>query len=304
VTSLLTIFVHNILPVFLVVGTGSLLGVTLRPDVKSLSRTIFYVLTPCLIFSGLTRSPLSGAETGQIVVFAALTSMITSGLAWLAATLLRWESRRKRALLLPILTVNAGNFGLSVVLFAFGPEAQARAMIFFIAAAVLGNTLSVIVAAGGSTSKELLANIARVPMIYATFGALTVNVFEIQVPELLMRPINLMGGAAVPMLLLVLGLQLVRSVGGLRQHAGIISMATVFRLLVSPAIAFLLAVPLTGVQGLAYRASMLEASMPCGVTSIIIALEYDLEPEAVAGAVLVSTLASAFTLSVVISMIG
>ena len=59
---LVTIFVNNLLPVFFVIGVGLLLGVTLRPNVKAISRTTFYALTPCLIFSGLTDTPLDGAE--------------------------------------------------------------------------------------------------------------------------------------------------------------------------------------------------------------------------------------------------
>ena len=59
---LLSIFFNNLLPVFIVIGAGILLGITLQPDVKAISRTTFYALTPCLIFSGLTSTPLTGAE--------------------------------------------------------------------------------------------------------------------------------------------------------------------------------------------------------------------------------------------------
>ena len=110
--TLIGIFVNNILPVFLVVGTGALLGVTIRPDVKAISRTVFYVLTPCVIFSGLIRSRLTGAETQQVALFAALATLLTAGLAWLVATLFGWRGTRRRALTLPVLSVNAGNFGL------------------------------------------------------------------------------------------------------------------------------------------------------------------------------------------------
>jgi predicted permease len=303
VTLLLSIFANNILPVFLVVGVGALLGVTVRPDVKAISRATFYALTPCLIFSGLTRSQVTGTETQQVFLFAALATLSTASLAWLAATLLRWDGTRKRALILPVLSVNAGNFGLSVVLFAFGQEAQARAILYFIASAVIGNSLGVAIAAGRGSWRKALSNVARVPMIYATIAALIVNaVHTIQVPELLMRPIQLLGGAAVPMMLLVLGLQLARSAGKLRQHVGAISIATVLRLLIAPLIAFPIAW-LTRVQGLAFQACVLEASMPSGVTSTIVALEYDLEPEAVTATVFFSTLCSAFTLSVMIAIL-
>ena len=298
--TLIGIFVNNILPVFLVVGTGALLGVTIRPDVKAISRTVFYVLTPCVIFSGLIRSRLTGTETQQVALFAALATLLTAGLAWLVATLFGWHGTRRRALTLPVLSVNAGNFGLSVVLLAYGQEAQARAMVYFAASAVIGNSLGVALAAGGGSWRQMLLNVARVPMIYATIAALVLNAIgTIEIPAVLMKPIELLGGAAVPMLLLVLGLQLVKSSGRLRRHAGTITVATVLRLLVAPVIAIGVTW-LTGVQGITRRACMLEASMPAGVTSTILALEYDLEPEVVTGTVFVSTLFSALTLSIVI----
>jgi hypothetical protein len=300
VNTLIGIFVNNILPVFLVVGTGALLGVTIRPDVKAISRTTFYILTPCVIFSGLIRSPLTGAETQQVALFAALATLLTAALAWLVATLFGWTGTRRRALTLPVLSVNAGNFGLSVVLLAFGQEAQARAMIYFAASAVIGNSLGVALAAGGGSWRQMLLNVARVPMIYATIAALALNAIgNVQIPAVLMKPIELLGGAAVPMMLLVLGLQLVKSAARLRMHVGTIAVATVLRLLVAPLIAIGVTW-LTGVQGITRRACMLEASMPAGVTSTILALEYDLEPEVVTGTVFVSTLFSALTLSILI----
>ena len=302
-TLLLNIFVNNILPVFIVVGVGALLSVTLRPDVKSLTRITFYVLGPCLIFSGLTRTPLTGDEVQQIALFALLVQLSITALAWLIVTLLRWESARKRALLLSVLVVNAGNFGLSVVLFAFGPDAQARAMVYFVATAVLGNILGTIIAAGGSSWRQTLTNVARVPMVYATIAALIVNgLDQLQVPDLLMRPINLLGSAAVPAMLLILGMQLARSVGAMRANVGAIGLATAMRLIVAPLIGVLVA-QIMQLQGVTRQVCLLQSGMPAGVTGTILALEYDLAPEIVTSTVFFSTLCSALSLSVVISLI-
>jgi predicted permease len=303
VTLLLNIFVNNILPVFIVVGIGALLSVTLRPDIKSLTRITFYVLGPCLIFGGLTRTPLSGNEVQQLMLFALIVQLSVTALAWLIVTLLRWESTRKRALLLSVLVVNAGNFGLSVVLFAFGPDAQARAMVYFVATAVLGNILGTIVAAGGGSWKQTLTRVARVPMVYATIAALIVNNFDqFQVPELLMRPISLLGGAAVPAMLLILGMQLAHSVGALRANVGAIGLATAMRLIVAPLIGVLVA-QIMQLQGVTRQVCLIQSGMPSGVTSTILALEYDLAPEIVTSTVFFSTLCSALTLSVLISLI-
>jgi len=301
---LFNIFVHNLLPVFVIIGTGALLGITLKPDVKAISRTTFYTLTPCLIFSGLTDTPLSGDEVQQVALFAVLATLLMAVVAWLIATALGWRHIRRRALVLPVLVINTGNFGLSVVLFAFGQDAQARAMIYFVTTAVMASSLGVALAAGGKSLRQVLTNLLRIPLLYAAILALIVGSFEqIQVPELLMGPIQLMGRAAVPMMLLILGLQLARSTQALRGQIGSIALASAVRLLIAP----LVAVPVawvTGVDGTTFQACMLEASMPAGVTSTVLSLEYDLEPELVTGTVFLSTLCSAVTLTVLILVIG
>jgi predicted permease len=301
---LLSIFINNLLPVFLIVGTGMLISATLRPDVKALSRTTFYTLTPSLAFSGLIRAELTGTETQQIAAFAAIAQLSTAALAWLIASLLRWNGTRRRALVLTVLIINAGNFGLSVVFFAFGAEAQAKAMVYFVTSAAIGNTLGTAVAAGGSSRRQMLSNVVRAPMLYATVGAMIVNAFDrIQIPELVLRPISLLANAAVPMMLLILGMQLAHSVRGLRKHFDSIILATIFRLLIAPFVALLVAW-LTRVQGITFQTCMLEASTPSGVSSTVLSLEYDLEPDAVTGTVFFSTLCSALTLSVLISVVG
>lgn len=302
-TLLLHIFLQNILPVFLVVGVGALLSVTLRPDVRSLSRITFYVLGPCLIFDGLTRTPLSGSEVQQIALFALLAQLTVTALAWAIVSLLRWDSRQRRALLLSVLVVNAGNFGLSVVLFAFGPDAQARAMVYFVTTAVLGNVLGTAVAAGGGSWQQTLVRMTRVPMVYASLAALVVSGFHLAIPELVMQPISLLGGAAVPAMLLILGMQLTHSLSALRANWGPMALSTVLRLVVAPLFAIVIA-RVTQVQGLTRQASMLQSGMPSGVTGTILALEYDLAPDIVTGTVFFSTLCSALTLSVLISLIG
>jgi predicted permease len=223
--------------------------------------------------------------------------------AWIVVTLLRWESKKRRALLLSVLVVNAGNFGLSVVLFAFGPDAQSRAMVYFVTTAVLGNILGTAIAAGGGSWRQTLIRLTRVPMVYASLAALAVSGFKLEVPELLMRPISLLGDAAVPAMLLILGMQLAHSVGALRANLGAMTLATVLRLVIAPLFALLIA-RVTQVQGLTRQACMVQSGMPSGVTGTILALEYDLEPEIVTSTVFFSTLCSALTLSVLISLIA
>ncbi len=53
---LLSVFVENILPIIIVAGIGFLIVRYLGADVRTLSRVILYVLTPCLLFDVLVTS--------------------------------------------------------------------------------------------------------------------------------------------------------------------------------------------------------------------------------------------------------
>jgi predicted permease len=113
-----------------------------------------------------------------------------------------------------------------------------------------------------------------------------------------MRPIGLLSGAAIPVMLLVLGMQLERHARP--EHPKAVAAAVGLSLLVSPLIAFTLAA-LLGLEGAARQASIIEASMPAAVATTVLALEYDLDAEFSTSVVLFSTLLSPFTLVLLIA---
>jgi predicted permease len=61
VALLLSIFLNDVLPIFIVAGVGFLLARVLHADVRTLSRVTFNALSPCLVFTLLVSSRL-GAD--------------------------------------------------------------------------------------------------------------------------------------------------------------------------------------------------------------------------------------------------
>jgi predicted permease len=80
--------------------------------------------------------------------------------------------------------------------------------------------------------------------------------------------------AAIPIMLLVLGMQLERAV--MPKHPAAVGAAVVLSLVVAPAIAFGLSAIL-GLTGAARQAAIIEASMPAAVITTVLALEFDLD---------------------------
>jgi hypothetical protein len=301
---LIETFVNNLLPIFIVIGVGVILNRTLKPDVKSLSTISFYLFVPALIFSGLVRSDVTGEERGQIAAFALLAAAAMFALGWLIARALHWPEKRQRALLLCVVLMNTANFALPVIESAFGAEAEARAMIYVAVNASLAGSFGVAIAAGGGDLREMAGRLLKIPLLYATVIAIVLNILGVELSDQLMRPIDLAAGAGIPVMLLVLGIQLDQSAAELRGHLPLILTASITRLVIGPILAMAALAPITGVTGAAYAASVMETSMPTSVTSVVLAVQYDLEPDGVAGTVFFSTLASALTLSVLIGILS
>ncbi len=140
---LLALFANNLLPVFLAAGAGFVLGKTMKIEVQTLSRAAFYVFSPCLIFTLLTKNEMSGGDVLRMGGFATVQILLVGGVAWLIARGLKLRRELLVAVILAAMMPNAGNFGLSVELFAFGEKGLAYAGIYFIASSILANTVGV-----------------------------------------------------------------------------------------------------------------------------------------------------------------
>jgi predicted permease len=301
VAILLPILWKVILPVFLIIALGYLLERWLSLDMRSISRVIFYALAPCLVFSSTATSAVSGADMGKIVSFVLLTTLAMGLLSWAVTKALRFSRAMESAFLLTTLFINSGNYGLPINLFAFGQAGLERATVFFTASALLTNSIGVYLASRGQASGlDALRNVFKVPIVYGALAGFVVNLATIPVPEPVAKAVDLVGGASVPLMLLLVGMQLARTslVGELK----VIGLATFVRLVVAPAVALVLAAWL-GLTGVTRQACITEASMPTAVMTTILATEFEAEPQFVAGVVFVSTLVSIITLTLLLALI-
>ena len=291
----MTVFVNIILPVFIMAGLGYLLDRLFVLDVRTLSRVTFYLLSPCLAFSSLSTTQLQGQALFHIAGIAVLMVFLLWPIASWIARLMGLQGTDKSAFLLTVLFVNSGNYGLPLNLFAFGDPGLALAIIFFATNSLLTNTFGVYIAARGhADSRDAVRKVLQVPIGYAVLAGLFMNLAGLQAPEPIAKATNLMGQAAVPVMLLVLGMQLGRA--SVASQWKPVAAATALRLVGAMALVIVL-VRLFGLQGLPAKVSTVQASMPTAVMTTILATEFDVQPTFVTGTVFVSTLASMVTLT-------
>lgn len=298
---LLSVFLDNVLPVFIVTGVGYLLARVLHADVRSLSRITFNALSPCLVFNVLVTSHISGDAFARMTLLAVIVVVGIGVIARLVTLPLRLDRSMTIAFLLVVMFSNSGNYGLPVVLFAFGPHALAQASVYFVANAVLTYTLGVFLASAGHRSvAQALRGILRVPAVYGVVAAGVVLAAGVHLPLAVQRPIELLSNAALTTMILVLGMQLAR--GAWPERPALVGLAVTLSLVVTPILAFG-ASALLHLAGPARQAAILQSGMPSAVLTTIIALEFDVAPAFVTACVLFSTLLSTLTVTVLIVLV-
>ena len=298
---LVDIFAANILPIFLAASTGFVLGRTLQPDLRTVSRLAFYIFSPCLVFNSVYHSELSSGEFGRMALFTLCVIALMALLALLVGLGLRLERRLLATLVVAAVFVNGGNYGLALNQFAFGSEAVARAVVYYVISTLCVYTVGVTAAAlGHQPLRAALAQVLTVPAVYGLILAGGLRALGWELHPALDRAVSLLSQAAIPVMLVVLGLQLAEARTWPHARLGLIGVAAFLQLVVAPLAGLGLAGAL-GLTGVTRQAAVLEAAMPTAVITTILAVEYKLDSALVTGAVLASTLLSPLTLTPLIA---
>ncbi len=300
-SALLGIFVHDIVPILIVIGLGFAFARRTHPELRTLTRLTFYILSPCLVFVSLVESNIAGGEIAQIALFVVAITLAMGALATLSARALRLTPRQTAGFVLAVTFVNAGNYGLGVNRLAFGPEVESRAVIYFVVSSVLVYTGGVLIAKGfGGGWRGAVKQLLALPHIYALGVALLVRTMQWTVPQPILDGLRFPAQAAIPLMLVLLGAQLANATVGQYWRPAVVGSG--LSLFAAPLVAFGLA-SLFNLGILTRQAAVLEASMPAAVVNTLIATEFDAEPQLVTSTVLLSTLISPISLSVIISLL-
>jgi predicted permease len=305
----LTVFAQVLLPILVVVASGYLLQRRLELDLHSVNRLSLYLLSPALIFSALAQSRIEATETLRITAFMTLFVVAIGLVTWLVALALRLDGIDRAALMLCVMFMNAGNYGLPAARFAFGQEGFDRAVLFFVVQAILAQTLAIYIAgAGHGDRRGGLVQLLKMPQVYAVLAVLAVRLGGLRLdPEGegilndVFRGVDLVGDAAVPLLLIVLGLQLAET--GRIGEGPKVALATVLRLGLSVPLAIGLSYALN-LDGLSTKLAIMLSSMPTAVNVTILAIEFNVRPRFVSSVVVVSTAASVFSLTLILVLLG
>jgi hypothetical protein len=215
------------------------------------------------------------------------------------------ERPRAGALIVATAVGNTGFFGLPLI--------AATGEGFSLAAAVMYDTLATGIITWTSTMAvataygrepggpridwPALGRAFLLPPNWAMVAGLTVNLAGVEeLPELVDRPLEILGAAVLPLVMIYVGLML--DLRGLGRVWGEVTYSAVVRLGVAVPVGLLVA-SLLGLGGDTLNTVVIMAAMPTAMMSLVIGAARGLRPDVIAGAVVVTTLLSTATLPAV-----
>lgn len=230
-----------------------------------LSRLVFFVLTPCLLFSLLSHSDPVVLFSSRLAV-SALAAITCFAIFTLIALLVFRRGASDTVIgALGSGYVNANNIGIPVAAYVLGdatysaPIVLVQLLVFTpIALAILDAATSGHVSLG-----RVLLQTVRNPLIIASALGTLIAVSGLDLPELVFEPFALIGAAAVPVVLIGFGMSLSRSrILEPGSHRRDVIVASSLKLIVMPLVAFTLARFVFGMTGHELFAIVVLAALP------------------------------------------
>ncbi|MEM9419364.1 MAG: AEC family transporter [Planctomycetota bacterium] len=305
--------INSLLPLALLVALGAaLLRLRFFDQAfrKGLDRLVYWVSLPALIVGVLAGAPevdvLSTA--GPMALSLCLATVAMAALTWGFAVMTRLPGPVKGVFSQAAFRGNLAFVGLPVITLALGPSEQdpatlAKAALALAPTAALFNVLGVMVliAAQHRLDLKLPARMAKSmatnPLLLACGLGLLIWAFGLKLPQASLTTLNLLGKPAAPLALISLGGAL--ATYPVRQRLGVATLATIMKCAGMPVLAWLVA-NLLGVSKEDQLIVLIYAACPTAVSSYVLSTQLKGDAALSAATIVLSTLASAVALGVVI----
>ena len=274
---------------------------------SALSRTAFFITNPALLFTVVLTSDLSVVFSAYLplaVVAAGVTALL-----YVAASRI-WFRRPLAETAVGAMAgsyVNANNIGIPITLYALGDATPVAPVLLFqlLLYAPLVLALLDLSKAGRFAPVLMLTQPFRNPMIIASLLGVILATFHVQLPAPVMAPLTLLGGAAIPVVLLAFGMSLQGTkILRTRGHMAEILTAAALKSAVMPAVAFIVGRFIFNLEHHMLQGVVLMAALPSAPNVFLIASKYERGMAVARESTLLSTALAAPALVLIVWLLG
>ena len=273
-----------------------------KKDMDPFNKIVMYVLMPCMIFNAIYNADLSSLPELSILPFIILISSIITGIiSYFILKRLHFDDKKIWSVLVTVMIANTAFMGYPVNLGIYGQAGFLRAIFCDMATLCIFLLLSfILILRFGGTIKVAIKKIALFPPLWAVVLGLIFNLLHIHIADVFEYTINYLGQGAIPLIMITLGLSI--DFSALSRSKSMIIFTSIMKLAFFPLVAFILVIKL-GLVDLQYTVSIIEAAMPSGMLSLLLAITYDLDYELTSDCILINTVISLITLPIIISFV-
>ena len=310
-----------VLPIFALILTGYICarrGILSHAATDSLNAFVVWLALPALLFQAMAGIDWAELDHPGFLAAFAGGMVITFLLSFLLAPFSPRPAHHRLADRsiegLDAAYANTGFMGIPLCLVALGHAALVPAVIATIlTACVLFAGAIVLIETDlheeprlGVTLRKVGRSLLRNPLVASPLLGLAVallhGITHVPLPGVITRFTSLLGDAASPCALVTIGLFLAQSESA--KETGIITRLVTLKLLVQPAITFLLAFRVFDMPALWADTALLLSALPIGTGPFMLAKLYNREAAVTSRAILVSTVLSLVTVSALLAWLG
>jgi predicted permease len=310
------IVLTSLLPVILLIAIGFIacrVGWIRATALKDLGSLVFSVLTPALLFRTMSTVHVERLDFKPVVAYFA-------AVIWLFLVMLVWRRATQRATVLALAATfsNTVAIGIPLVSLAYGEAGLVTLFTIISLHALILLTLATValelavarqkIQTGPASQHkaswrrpvlDALRNGILHPVPLPILVGLLFAQTGLVMPDVLDRPLQLLGSAMGPMALLLVGATLANARIG--QHLRGAFGLSLLKNLVLPALVALIGL-LMGLQGLPLTILVVTASLPIGANVFMFSQRYQVAEELVTASVAVSTALAMLSVSLAMTM--
>jgi predicted permease len=300
----------TIIPIFLVIILGWLArwkGFIQQDFLQPANRLVYYLAIPALIFRAISKAPLKSHFDVAVLIITLFSVLAVFALAWVTGYLLRIRSGQLGTFMQSTFHGNLGYIGLAVAFYLLGNKGFVSASIIAGFLMILQNFLAVISLQFNSDQmsikgKTLIAlRILGNPVIISAISGILFSLSGLTMPLVVDRSLNILGGLALPMALLIIGASL--SFRLMQSRMLRILFSSFLKLMVLPA-AGLLLYRLFGLAPREYLPALILLASPSATITYVMAREMGGDADFAVAAISASTLMSSVTFTMWINIAG
>ncbi|QWT24756.1 AEC family transporter [Subtercola sp. PAMC28395] len=272
-----------------------------------LNRFVFFIASPALLFSVLAKADLRVIFSSFLLV--SIGAIAASSVAYVVLSRIFFRRGIADTTIGAAASsyANANNIGLPVSVYVLGSAQFVAPLLMFqvIVMAPILLALLDVSTRGHVSVKSILLQPVRNPIILGSLAGFIVAASGWQIPDALLQPFILVGGAAVPLVLVTFGMSLAGQ-RPFRAGAGRteIVTASLLKSVLMPVVALLLARYVFQLDGVHLFAVVVLAALPTAQNIFNYAFCYDVGTVLARDTVLVTTIASLPVLLVISALLA